>query len=446
MPRTPEPRPESGTTANQQAAEEFESETNEDGDILTGTAHQRVTKTRVVPFDDPPEVPNRVLAEWNDSYLDFMEIARVEKMGKISATQAKRNAAYWILDQGLGDVASNFREDYEQHPLAIFSGQDLIDSLLVPTRQAGSRKRSASAIGGDDNGDEGSQKSKKARTESADRSPSAQGRRGELQAMDEDELGIALGDEDIEIEVCRGEQAPLSDHQSDMPWNAYVSSRAGSVRRGLSVAGASSSMHGRGAIDVNLPSSNVKRISQLIRESPLDRRRRMMQSPVLGGSSNQDNTDSMSLGGGFELEDHDLDARLAADPDEEFELNDPVEASSTQDTATYRWDSENLEKEAFNFLDYLYTSIKKKEQGRVVEIDAEENTSMTFAELLPTNSIYEVAAAQGLLHVLSLATKGLINVRQDVAFGDINLSIVGEMFEEAGDGNEEVNEAEADEL
>lgn len=172
----------------------------------------------------------------------------------------------------------------------------------------------------------------------------------------------------------------------------------------------------------------------------------MMQSPVLGGSSNQDNTDLMSLGGGFELEDDDLDARLAASPDEEFELNDPVEASSTQDTATHRWDSENLEKEAFNFLDYLYTSIKKKEKGRVVEIDAEENTSMTFAELLPTKSINEVAAAQGMLHVLSLATKGLINVRQDVAFGNITLSIVGEIFEEAEDGNEEVNEAEAEEL
>lgn len=398
-----------------------------------------------MPFDDPAELPNSTLAEWNDNYLEIMEIAREEKWGKISAMQAKRNAAYWILDQGLGDVASNFREDYEHHPLAIFSGQALIESLVGPPKRPLSRKRSASAITGDEVVS-GSQRSKRARTAPIDRSPSTQKGRGEAQVIEEDDLGISLADDDVEVEVGRGEQVPLPDHLSDMPWNtnAYASSRAGSAQRGLSVAGASSSMHGRGTFDINLPSSNVKRVSQLIRESPLDRRRRMIQSSVHGESSNGENIDLMSLGGGFDMDDEDVDAQLAGDPNEDFELSLPVEAEDTQVSATNRWVSENLEQEAFNFLGFLHTTIQKKEKEGVVEVDDEDHVSMTFQELLPLADNNEMVAAQGLLHVLSLATKGLINVRQDEAFGAIELSIVGMV---AGDLEEgEAEGGEADEL
>lgn len=436
-----EPRSETDDIAIHQDPEVAEPEVEEDEEIVTGTAPQRATRTRVVPFDDPAEVPNRTLAEWNDNYLEFMEVARMEKLGKISVTQAKRNAAYWVLDQGLGEVASNFREDYEEHPLAIFSGQEFIDSLVGPPRQAESRKRSASAVE-EDNAADGSQRSKKTRTQSRDRSPSTQRGRHDPQAMDRDELGITLGDEDVEVEVGRGEQAPLSDHLSDMPWNAnaYASSRAGSVRRGLSAAGASSSMHGRGTFDVNLPSSNVKRVSQLIRESPLDRRRRMMQPSVHGESTNGDDTDHMSLGGGFELDDDDLDARLAGDPNEEFELNISVGDAITQDSATNRWVSENLEQEAFNFLGFLRTSIQKKEKEGVVAIDDGGSASTTFEELLPLDGNDQMVAAQGLLHVLSLATKGLINVRQHEAFGTISLSIVDGTKEDLDGGDAEADE------
>lgn len=438
------PPSEVGNAAIQEDVNETRAETDGQEEVITGTAPQRATRTRVVPFDDPAEVPNRTLAEWDSEYLNFMEAARVENLGRISVAQAKRNAAYWVLDQGLGDVASNFQEDFEQHPLAIFSGHDLIDSLLGPPREPQSRKRSASAIAGSNEDADGSQRSKKARTQLAGGSPSARRGRRELDATGEDGLGAVFGDEDIEIEVGRGTQAPLSDHLSDAPWNTYASSRAGSVRRGLSIVGASSSMQGRGTFDVNFPSSNVKRVSQLIRESPLDRRRRLMQ---LSEPSNQDNTDLMSLRGGFDVDDDDLDARLAGNLDDEFELDFPVGDGGTQDSAVNRWVSENLEKEAFNFLDFLHTSIRKKEKEGLVQIDEEQNPNMTFEELLPLDDTNEIVAAQGLLHVLSLATKGLIKVQQEKAFGSISMSVVSAvMAESERDAEDDIEEEGGEEL
>lgn len=437
-PQPPEPRLESGNVGVLPGTEEAEAEVDEENEVVTATAPHRAIKLKAVPFDNPAELPNRTLAEWNDHYLDFMASAHLEKLVRISTAQAKRNAAYWVLDQGLGEVDSNFREDYGQHPLAIFSGQTLIDSLLGPSEQPGGRKRPASAIS-EDAASGGSQRSKRIRSQSHEHLPTMQGRQGDLLASNEEDLDIVLGDDDIDIEVGRGEEAPLSDHLSDMPWNAYASSRPGSVRPGLSAARVSSSAHRRGTFDVNIPSSNVKRVSQLIRESPLDPRRRMLQSSVLGGSSNQDNTDLVSLGGDFEIDDDELNARLAGDLDEDFELKMPVEDMNTQETAASHWVSEKLEEEAFNFLEFLHTTIRKKEKKAAVETGHDGNTSMTFEELLPPHRNNEIVAAQGLLHVLSLATKGLIEVRQNEAFGDINLSAVDKLMEESQGGGEEVN-------
>lgn len=432
--QSPQQQPDPVDGDIQQSIERADAEQDEEEEVIVGTAPQRATKTKLVPFDNPAELSNQTLAEWNNHYLDFMESARLETAVKISAAQAKRNAAYWVLDQGLGDVDSNFREDYEEHPLAIFSGQALIHALVGPSGQPGSRKRSASAIADDDAVD-GSQTSRRVRSRSDEEVRTNQRGNDEVQLADEGDMGITLGDDDIEAEVGREQQAPLSDHPSDMPWNTYASSRPGSVRPGLSVAGASSSVQGRGTFDINIPSSNVKRVSQLIRESPLDRRRRLARESVLGGSPNRFDTDLGSMGGDFDMNDDELDAQLAGDPDEEFELYGPAADVSTQEAATSQWVAETLEKEAFNFLEFLHTTIQQKEKDDDVQMEDEGVTAITFQTLLPPEHNTEIVAAQGLLHVLSLATKGLIDVRQDEAFGDINLSIVGGIVEESEEGN-----------
>lgn len=418
----------------QQSIERAGTEQDEEAEVVVGAAPQHATKAKIAPFDNPAELSNQTLAEWNNHYLEFMDSARLENAVKISTAQAKRNAAHWVLDQGLGDVDSNFREDFEEHPLAIFSGQSLIQALVGPSGQIASRKRSASAIAEDDAVDR-SQTSRRVRSRSDEEIRTAHGGNDEVQMVNDDP-GITLGDDDIGPEVGREEQAPLSDHPTDMPWNTYASSRPGSVRPGLAMAGASSSVQGRGTFDVNIPSSNVKRVSQLIRESPLDRRGRLLRESVLCGSSNQDNTDLGSIGGGFDMNDDELDAQFAGDSDEEFELYGPAADVSTQEAATSQWVAETLEKEAFNFLEFLQTRIQQKERDDDFEMDEGGVTSTTFQDLLPVNNS-KIVAAQGLLHVLSLATKGLINVQQDEAFGDIKLSVVGGASTESGEEGED---------
>lgn len=68
-------------------------------------------------------------------------------------------------------------------------------------------------------------------------------------------------------------------------------------------------------------------------------------------------------------------------------------------------------------------------------MDAEQVTTITFEKLLPPQHNTEIVAAQGLLHVLSLATKGLIDVEQNEAFGDIDLSIVSAITAESDGGD-----------
>jgi meiotic recombination protein REC8 len=69
------------------------------------------------------------------------------------------------------------------------------------------------------------------------------------------------------------------------------------------------------------------------------------------------------------------------------------------------------------------------------QLEDEDVEKVTFEGLLPPEQHSKVVAAQGLLHVLSLATKGLIEVRQEEAFARIEIGIV-----RVEEENEEENE------
>lgn len=207
-----------------------------------------------------------------------------------------------------------------------------------------------------------------------------------------------------------------------MPWNTYAaSSRAGSIRPAPSAAGVSSSVGGPGPFDIAPPSVS-RRISRLISESPLERRRLGLSSQV-GSLVLQEDTDVGGDGDDFDIEDSELDRRLAGNLDEDFELYGPAAAVSTQEAADSQWLAATLEQEAFNFLSFLETTIQQKEAEN--ELKTDEQQMITFEELLPSQENTNVVAAQGLLHVLSLATKNLIRVRQTEDFGDIMLGVVG---------------------
>lgn len=96
---------------------------------------------------------------------------------------------------------------------------------------------------------------------------------------------------------------------------------------------------------------------------------------------------------------------------DDFELYGPAAAVSTQEAAESQWVRSALDSEAHNFLGFL---------GERLETDAERH-EIAFEELLPPSQNRAIVAAQGLLHVLSLASKELISVNQSEPFGNITI-------------------------
>jgi meiotic recombination protein REC8 len=226
-----------------------------------------------------------------------------------------------------------------------------------------------------------------------------------------------------------------------MPWNVSAS-RHGSARpfgSGLP-GGISSSVGGQGAgIEFGPPSTRiVRRGSRLASASPLLGRggtvprhssfELLEKAKLTSGEVGSEIFDDggMQLGGGD----------LIDDP--EFQLYGPAAAVDTQTAAQSQWVAAALDTEAHNFLAFLRAEIDAKivsadqASGQLEDEDVEK---VTFEGLLPPEQHSKVVAAQGLLHVLSLATKGLIEVRQEEAFARIEIGIV-----RVEEENEEENE------
>lgn len=251
--------------------------------------------------------------------------------------------------------------------------------------------------------------------------------------------------QDIEV----GRQAPESlqgDHSSQMPWNASIS-RYGSAHPafGSGLAGIMSSSVGGlgGGVElVGPPSSLVGRHGRrLTSASPLlgrgigaMQRYSSLELPeqtkvASGGGNDDDPLADDGRSGGLQFSEDSLD-----DPD--FQLYGPAARVDTQTAAQSQWVAAALDTETHNFLAFLTTEIDAKSAtamvGKVGEEEEDEDGDMgkakvSFDEMLPPQQHSQIVAAQGLLHVLALATKGLIEVKQEEAFGRIEIGIVSDV-------------------
>lgn len=183
-----------------------------------------------------------------------------------------------------------------------------------------------------------------------------------------------------------------------------------------------SSSAGGGAVNPMLGLSS-RRGSRMPSVSPLQGHTRRSVRP---GSETRDSVGvrSMEALDVDDMDDEELDARLRDDMDQynsSYEYLGESALVSTQQATSSQWLERTLENEAFNFLAYLENSLQKKEGQNS---DLERAPGITFEELIPheEEKMTNVVAAQGLLHVLSLATKGLIEVQQEEYFGDIVLN------------------------
>lgn len=219
-----------------------------------------------------------------------------------------------------------------------------------------------------------------------------------------------------------GRDAQLALEDQSFPWNSALAmrSRPGSVARGIgfpsSVGGFSasggrlSSIIGAG---VGPPSSLDRRANRVTNASPLHGR-------------------GLERYSSLELPTHHDDEELLGGQDvsgskgpEEFHLYGPGADVSTQTAAESQWMRATLDLESNNFLGYLKAEISDK----LFRIEEENNDinppqpSVLFEELLPPLQHTKIVAAQALHHVLALATKNLITIRQDVNYGPIDLGL-----------------------
>jgi len=107
---------------------------------------------------------------------------------------------------------------------------------------------------------------------------------------------------------------------------------------------------------------------------------------------------------------------------DEFELFGRAANVSTQTAGDSQWLQETLEEESGNFLHFVKAALRARKQtdaaGTLDEADEgdAEHAGISFDTLLPPATNTRVVAAQGLLHTLSLASKGLLVVQQEEAF------------------------------
>lgn len=235
------------------------------------------------------------------------------------------------------------------------------------------------------------------------------------------------------IEVGRNAPASIPDIDSirnSMPWN-ILSSRVGSARP-TGLTSSAGPLAGGFEPAFGPPSLRGHRLTSA--------------SPLFGrGKQGTTRYSSLEIPGpahltsgelgtfdddGFQLPPDDIE-------DDEFELHGPAAGVSTQQANNSQWLASTLEDEANNFFAFLQAEIQRRHPPpeEELEFDVDDNVDLdlqgtrkqqtvTFDELLPPDRNSAVVAAQGLLHVLSLATRGAVNVNQEEDFGEIKMGVV----------------------
>lgn len=373
-----------GTGAGQQPATPAE-------ESAAPAQQRKKREPKALELDRTTTLHNSDLNRWSADYLTNMrEQSRAKQATKMAAL-AKKNAEYWfmgagsLLGQGMRgplDLLSSVQL------LEAFTGVDILNPGKKRTRQdeepPASRKRSRGESSSD-----------------------------EIARGQQDNAGLQYDDDDMPIinddtiEQGREAPTPLDDrHLSSLfPWNQSAGSRQPTD------AHVTSASFGGGP-QFNLIS---RRGSRLTSASPL-----VGRGPVVPDID----TDGIQFGGGSDIG---MGGTLTGE--EEFELFGPAAQVDTQTAVQTQWQRAALGAESANFLTFLQTAIDDADIARADAAagDEEDETlegSVDFETILPPETNSQIVAAQALLHVLALGTKGLIQVAQEEHFGPINMRVV----------------------
>lgn len=397
---------------------------SEEASTTAAAPQRRARRVKSLRPDQYTELSNKDLKDWNENYLINMKAALRVKQQQISYGEARKYAGLWCVGQGLGRVAFAFANDNRPHPLTIFSGDSLWEMLRGSEPTSGAKRSHSQSEGVQDSDDDG----RRVRAKTSSQVNVAYDlQEGDMMFGDADE-GIHPAGDDFNIESQVGRHAPpsLQDYSSGMPWNMSASRPSSSHALGSGLmARLSSSVGGiPGGMALGPPSALGRHGSRLTSASPLLGRERSR----LGS---QETVDPSRLTIDWD-EFANLDQQLGADVDVDFELYGPSAIVDTQTAQQSQWVTATLEKEAYNFLNFVQAHMRDEVRTTSNEgVEEEEEgqstgrDSVAFSELLPPGQNSRVVAAQGMLHVLALATKGLLDLYQEVAFGEIEMVVTG---------------------
>ena len=211
----------------------------------------------------------------------------------------------------------------------------------------------------------------------------------------------------------------LGDRSSSMPWNRSAASSAarphlsasGQHQRRGSRAVTASPLPGR----TGIPSRHGSRQPSLPLGTAAPRPPAGLSSSISGDAG----FDDFGVGGVG-----DEDAGGAPPHHPEFEMFGPAAYVDTQTAAASQWVRKILDQESGNFLEFVQAAMAERRGADEGDGGGEAGRGITFEELLPPEENSRVVAAQGLLHVLTLATRRVLAVEQEGDFGPIWLDSV----------------------
>ncbi|KAB8231949.1 Rad21/Rec8 N terminal domain protein [Aspergillus alliaceus] len=380
-----------------------------------GAATMRQTRRapRIQTWDDRTALRNTELTNLNSDYMQNMAIASKQKLKNKLPTQAKKNAAFWVLGQGIGSVGLGLGAFHVPHPLQQFSGEELYSALDPTTRHRGHKRKCFPSEDSETGSDVRHVRAREGYEEQL-------GRGGPV-----DEHGT--WQEEIEI----GRHAPPVFHDdnsfsSQMPWNITASVQ--SSQHGSSAA---SGLRGRASVSETLASRDRDPAASLA-ERGRSRNRLTSASPLAGRGFAFDadafdnlilpENDDIDVLGNFDLTQY-LQTELFSGDYAHTGDNGHSSRYNHQLALQDRLSKSSLDQESLNFLDFLTTKLGEMPIKHVHGPDEDvfytspdnspDRRAISFSALLPPGETSHSVATHGLMHILTLATKGFLLVRQE---------------------------------
>ncbi|KAL4782727.1 Rec8 like protein-domain-containing protein [Aspergillus varians] len=363
------------------------------------TAQQRQRAPKILLSDGQTALRNVELAHMNDEYMHNMAISAKQKRNNKIPTQAKKNAAYWVFGLGIGCVGAGIGASRVTHPLCFFSGNELYESL-VP------------AIAGSKRPLEENSNSEARRVRAREEGDTQLGR---VELVDDNNFW----NEDVEL--GRHASPPLQDvNSSQMPWNITAS-----VQSSRHEASAANIFQGFGSVSDFSSRGIPESVGSFGRDGSVSvsgigrARHRLTSASPLAGRGFPYDIDTLSIPGHNDddinrLERFDLSHYL---DDTVGDLNSNAEAGGhsyrTQHELQKSLTESVMDQEGLNFLDFLAAKISSRNPADSAAESASASTEITFSTLLPPQKTSPAVATQGFMHILVLATKGFLSVRQN---------------------------------